>query len=309
MDRHDPLGMARDNPVPVTRRIPFPFPDDMDPLWHPRDPEFAAMINGASLTMPYLEPFLIRTVRAVMASSDDPQVREYGHAFNAQEQTHHQVHRRFNDLLKQKRYPEIADVEDQMAESYARIAKRSLRLRMAYTAGFEVMTVGLTKWLIGKRVHLFRGADTRVVSFAMWHMVEETEHKCIAHDIYQAAFGGSLSGYLARMVGVFHGTLHMLAYTRRYYRAILQHDGRTGFRSRLHLARKLCEFAWNVGPYVIKGALPGYDPRRNRDLQWVTDWLAGYAAHGGGEVPLLDTADPCMPVPFPRLDPAVGRAA
>ena len=292
----DAVGEA----IPIPRRIPFEFPDDLDPRWHPRDPEFAAMVNGASLTMPYLEPFLIRTVREVTKQLDDPRVTEQGRAFNTQEQFHYQTHRRFNDLLKARRYPELAEVEQQMAASYARLSTRSLRTRMAYTAGFESMTLGVTKWLVEQRIDLFAGADPRVVSFALWHMVEETEHKCVAYDVYQAAFGGSLSGYLARMVGVFHGSLDVMLYSMKGYRAMLRKDGRwKNLRSRLHLARRLGEFVRHVGPYLLRAALPGHNPRQERDPQWVRDWIAGYSGAPADVVPLVDTHNPQMPVPFP----------
>lgn len=299
MRAQSPPNDAAGDALPVPRQIPFDFPDDLDPQWHSGNPEFAAMINGASLTMPYLEPFLIRTVRAVMQVMDNPQIDAYGRAFNTQEQFHYRVHRRFNDLLKKKGYPVLATIENQMIASYARLSTRSLRKRMAYTAGFETMTMGLTRWLVGNRVRLFAGADTRVVSFVLWHMVEETEHKCIAHDIYQAAFGGSFTGYLARMVGVFHGALHMLWYSKKGYRAILQQDGRwTNLKSRLRLLQTLLDFALHVGPYILRGALPGHNPRNEKNLQWVTDWINGYESTAPAEVPLVDTSDPVIPVPF-----------
>ncbi|MDP9143048.1 MAG: metal-dependent hydrolase, partial [Pseudomonadota bacterium] len=50
-------------PLPQVRRIAFEFPEDIAPVWKPDAPEWTALINGISLTMPYLEPFLIRTVR------------------------------------------------------------------------------------------------------------------------------------------------------------------------------------------------------------------------------------------------------
>ncbi len=290
---------ATDEALPIPRRIAFEFPEDLDPRWHPRDPEFAAMVNGASLTMPYLEPFLIRTVREAVKQVDDPRVTAEGRAFNTQEQFHFQTHRRFNDLLKTKRYPELEAIEQKLIATYARLSKRSLRTRMAYTAGFESMTMGVTKWLVEKRVDLFAGADTRVASFALWHMVEETEHKRVAYDVYQAAFGGSLSGYLARMVGVFHGSLDVMLYSMKGYRSILKKDGRwNNLKSRLHLARRLGEFVWHVGPYLLRAALPGHNPRQEKDPQWVQDWIAGHASAAADVVPLVDTSNPLMPVPF-----------
>lgn len=288
-------------PMPKPRKIAFEFPDDIDPSWIPGEPELAAMMNGASLTMPYLEPFLIRTVREATRDVDDEFIADSGRAFNTQEQFHYQAHRRFNELLKAKRYPELAAIEDQMKESYARLNQKSLRTRMAYTAGFESMTLGVTKWLIEQRVSLFKNADSRVVSFVLWHMVEETEHKCVAYDVYKHLYGRSLSSYLARMIGVFHGSLDVMWNSMKAYKLMLQKDGRWGnLRSRMKLARHLASFVRHVGPYLFRAALPFHNPRSETDPQWVLDWLAAHEHAEPGEIPLIDTRDPVMPIPFPK---------
>lgn len=285
--------------VPIPRSIPFEFPDDLDPHWKPEDPEFCAMVNGASLAMPYLEPFLVRTMREAVQQLDDPRVREAGRAFNTQEQYHYRTHRRFNELVKARGYAELAAIEADMEAAYQRLARRPLRARMAYVAGFEAMTLGVTKWLVENRVRLFGGGDTRVVSFVLWHFVEETEHKLVAHDVYYASFGGGPRAYLARVAGVFHGSLDVMWYSMRGYRAILKKDGLWwNLRSRLRLAARLGSFIATVAPYLLRAALPGHDPRRERDPAWVLDWLDGYSHGDGQTIPLLDTRDPVMPVPF-----------
>lgn len=284
-------------PVPQVRRIPFEFPDDIAPVWKPDEPEWSALINGVSLTMPYLEPFLIRTVREAAQGIDDAHVRAEADAFMAQEGQHFRAHRRFNDLLKRLRYPRLAQVEEQMASSYARLDQRSLRARMAYTVGFESMTIGLTRWLVADRVRLFGNVDTRVVSVMLWHMVEEIEHKCVAFDVYQARFSGSFSGYLARVVGIFHAALHVVGYSLRGAREMLRTDDRRKLRHRLKLGYWFGCLAAAVAPCMLRAAMPGHDPRKEADPQWVRDWLAGYKADEGG-IPLVDTAHPDMPVPF-----------
>ena len=295
-------GQESASPVelPTPRRIPFEFPDDLDPQWKPGDPEFSAMVNGASLVMPYLEPFLIRTMREALPQVTNADVAESGRAFNLQEQHHYQAHRRYNELLKRSRYPELAAIETDMAASYARLAKRSLRARMAYTAGFEAMTLGITHWLVDYRQPLFGGADSRVASFVLWHFVEECEHKCVAHDVYEALYGRGLSAYFTRVVGVLHGSLDVMWYSMRGYRAILKHEG-LWFRlsSRLRLARRLASFVRHVVPSLARALMPSHDPREDRNPQWVDDWLAGYAAAPDAGVPLLDTHHPDIPVPFP----------
>lgn len=286
-------------PLPIPRQIGFEFPDDLSPRWKPDDPEFCAMVNGASLTMPYLEPFLVKTVREAIPQIDDARIREEAKAFNTQEQFHYRAHRRFNELVKSKGYPELAEQEARLQASYGRLGQQSLRRRLAYTAGFEAMTMGVTRWLINNRVALFGGSDTRVASFILWHFVEEAEHKCVAYDVYQAVYGGSVSGYLARAFGVFHGALDVMFASMRGYKVILKKDGLwTQVRSRLRLARRLGSFVATVAPYLFRAALPGHTPRREREPQWVYDWIAQYPTAPEGYVPLVDTASATMPVPF-----------
>ena len=281
------------------RIIPFEFPDDIDPQWIPGEPEMAAMMNGGSMVMPYLEPFLNRTMREALKQVKDEGLRADAEGFVAQEGQHYRTHRRFNNLLKAKRYPELAEVEQMMVASYAKLAKRPLQTRMAYTAGFEAMTLGVTKWIIGRRVQLFAGADPRVASFILWHMVEETEHKRVAYDIYADLYGHSLGAYWARMLGVFHGSLDVLRFSMRSYKVMLRKEGLwSQLRSRLRLASRLTAFSFHVGPFLIRAALPGHNPRSEKDPQWVVDWLDGYANSAGDQAPLVDTDAPDIPVPF-----------
>lgn len=292
--------MSQRTASPLLQRRPaFVFTDDIDPQWIPGKPELAAMVNGASLTMPYLEPFLIRTMREASTHMEDAALRADANGFNAQEGMHFRMHRRFNDLLKHKRYPALAEVEQAMEQSYDRLGRRSLRTRMAYTAGFESMTLGVTRWLVDHRVALFAGADTRVASFVLWHMVEETEHKRVAFDVYQQLFSGSLRGYLARVIGVFHGSLDVMRFSMRGYKVILKQDGLwSNLHSRLRLARFLGAFIRHVGPYLLRSTLPWHDPRHEEDPQWVLDWLDGYDRDPIAQPALIDTDDPSMPPPF-----------
>nr|MDP9139902.1 metal-dependent hydrolase [Pseudomonadota bacterium] len=227
----------------------------------------------------------------------DPYVRAEAEAFMAQEGQHFRAHRRFNDLLKNRHYPRLATVEDDMAASYARLDSRSLRTRMAYTVGFETMTIGLTRWLVADRVRLFGHVDTRVVSVMLWHMVEEIEHKCVAFDVYQAHFSNSFSGYLARVVGIVHAAVHVIGFSLRGAREILRTEGRwSRMQNRLRLVYWLGCLVRAVSPCMFRAAMPGHDPRKETDPKWVRDWLDGYKGSG---IPLVDTAHPDMPVPFP----------
>lgn len=286
----------------VTRRIPFEFPDDIEPHWIPGQPELSQMVNGASLTMPYLEPFLIRTIREALPLLTDARLRADALAFIAQEGQHFRAHRRFNDVLKRQSYPELALIEAQMEASYSRLGKLSLARRLAYTAGFESMTIGITEWIVGQRRSLFAGADTRVASFVLWHMVEETEHKTVAFDVYQA----TQTRYFIRIIGVMHASIDVMRFSMRGYKQMLRTDGLWfSLHSRLRLAWQLGRFLRHALPSMLRALLPSYDPRHIADHAWTLEWLRRSSALGEYvSPPLIDTNDPEMPVPFPAVPAA-----
>ena len=279
----------------VVRKIPFHFDENIDPVWNPENPEWSHMANGASLTMPYLEPFLIRTVREAMTQISDPGLAQDAQGFIAQEGQHYQVHRSYNERLKANGYAELAEIEAQMEADYHRLQSKSLRWRLAYTAGFETMTMGVTQWLITHRRSLFGGADPSVTSFILWHMVEETEHKTVAFDLYGALYGG----YFGRAWGVYCGSWHVLKYSHRAYKCMLKKDGRwSSLRSRLRLAKMQLAFIRHVGKFLLGSILPGHRPERVSDPDWVEEWADAYANLANNEIPLLDTNHPDIPARF-----------
>lgn len=279
----------------MVRRIPFKFEEGIDPVWNKARPEWSHMVNGASLTMPYLEPFLIRTMNEALKQVDDSQLIEDVKGFNGQEGAHYRNHRRYNEILKQA-YPELAEVEAMMEQDYARFEKRSLKWRLAYAAGFETMTIGMTEWLIRQRSDLFAGADPNVVSLVLWHMVEETEHKNVAYDLYKHLFGGS---YFAQQWGLLVGSWHVAWMSRKGYKRMLERDGRWGrLGSRLALYRMVARFFWHASPAMLRALVPGYHPSKVSDPDWVCQWGDAYDGLGEGEIPLLDTGHADIPARF-----------
>lgn len=285
----------------VIRRIPFNFPSDVRPIWNAGHREWSHMVNGASLAMPYLEPFLIHSMREALPDVADEQVVAEARAFMAQEGQHYRTHRRYNELLKAGGYPQLADVEAAMDRSFTRLrAKRSLTFRLAYACGFETMTLGITRWLVDERTRLFGGSDSRVASFILWHFVEETEHKRVAFDVYSAARGS----YWPRVLGVFTGSLHVFLWSRQGCKAMLKADGKWwNPRSRLRLWLRTAEFFAAVIPGALRSLRRDHNPEDRADPAWARDWIAGYALlDDASQVPLVDTCQPEFPVPFPSWE-------
>ena len=59
---------------------------------------------------------------------------------------------------------------------------------MAVTAAFEHYTSILADWLLSTQDDM-AGVDQRLRTMWLWHSVEESEHKSVAFDIYQALGG------------------------------------------------------------------------------------------------------------------------
>lgn len=278
----------------IIRKIPFEFPEDLDPIWHPHH-EWSQMVNGASVTMPYLEPFLVATLREAVPLIDNPHIKEETAGFCAQETTHFKTHRRYNELLKVSGYPVLAEIEADIRESFIKLGKRSLSYRLAYACGFETMTLGMTNWLVSQRRKLFGGSDTRVASFILWHFVEEAEHKRVALDVYRAVDGN----YWTRLAGIFIGSFDVFWWSRKAAVAMLKTDGRwTDLRSRVRVWKRTVEFFLAILPTLLRSAIPGHDPEDEKDPVWVRDWINGYALRSDETVPLVDTSNPDLPVPF-----------
>lgn len=278
----------------LVRQIPFSFDEDINPVWHSGRPEWSHMLNGASLTMPYLEPFLIKTVTEALKQIDDPALKSDVRAFIGQEGVHYKNHRRYNEILK-RAYPELADVEAEMEADYRRFQKRDLKWRLAYTAGFETMTMGITEWLVGQRASLFAGADASVSSLALWHMVEETEHKAVAYDLYMNLYGD----WRGKAWGLLCGTAHVAWSSRKGYKRMLKRDGKWGnIFSRLRLYAMVARFLVHTSPAMLRSLLPGYHPGKVTDPQWVAEWATAYDGLAEGSIPLLDTSDPEIPARF-----------
>ena len=281
-------------PKIIVRQIPFAFEESINPVWHPTEHEWSHMANGSSLAMPYLEPFLIKTVREALKNASNQELKDDVHGFMGQEGQHYQNHRRYNEILKQH-YPELAEVEAEMTADYKRFQFKSLRWRVAYSAGFETMTMGITEWLVRQRHEMFKNADRSVTSLILWHMVEETEHKNVAFDLYQDLYGS----YWPRAWGLLCGSFHVAWCSRKAYKRMLTRDGKwNDWRSRIRGLRVIGRFLVHASPAMLRSLVPGYHPSKVQDPKWVQRWADAYANLPDKSIPLLDTSDPDIPARF-----------
>ena len=257
----------------LIRKIPFEFPQNFQPHWHPDDPALSQLINGTSLLLPYMEPFIIDSIREASQYITDPELLKEAKAWIGQESQHFMQHRRFNEVLIAKGYPQLRKREEEIKWEYEELRTRPLKFQVAYTAGFETLALALGQTIIADRAHLLRGADPAVASLWLWHVVEEIEHKNLAFDVYQHVYGD----YGYRVYGMFAAMMHLTQLVRGSYKVLLEADGLWG-QEKTHRSIKKLTFRLFASalPGILRHALPWHHPSRVANPAWMQEWVALY---------------------------------
>ena len=212
------MGVAQDIPI---RRMAFDFPDDMDLVFIEGDPAMSYYFVGAWMMLPYLEPFLIRTVQAAMERVDDPKLREEMKRFCAQEGQHYRQHAKANDVVKRihPAGPRLAELEKEVeAEFAAWSVEKPLKFNLAYGEGFESMTCAAARAQI--EVGMFGYMKEPIRGLMYWHIMEEIEHRTVCFDVYEKVVGDYL--YRTKMSRWFQK--HYFGWCGRFAAAMIEAD-------------------------------------------------------------------------------------
>ena len=129
----------------LVRKVDFEFPEDTDLYAIPSMPRVSLYIAAFSLTMPYLEPYLIRMMLKAREHVDDDTLLEDMKRFCQQEGNHYRNHARLNTIIRSKFNTETAAellrIEAELKADYDRfLESESMAFNLAYAEGFESMT-------------------------------------------------------------------------------------------------------------------------------------------------------------------------
>lgn len=241
-------------------------------VWMPGNPELGYRLNGGSLTLPYLEPYLIRVMRQAREILLDAHperealIRDID-LFNGQEANHFKLHREYNALLRE-RYDGIEALEAEIEADFARMLREeSLEWNLGYAAGFETTGMIMSKLYFDVAASGMAGADPAVHALWGWHLAEEYEHRCVAFDVFRA-LGGS---YRRRLELFFVQARHLEGFGARASASMRRQDetaGRLRFSSeeqKAHerLGRRMARASRLMG---LRALMPWHDPRRHPPL-------------------------------------------
>ena len=252
------------------RRLNFAF-TSVDSLVWTRKPELAIAANSVSLLMPFVEPYVVRSVRAA-ANDLSGVVAEDAKVFVRQESQHHGQHRLYNDLLSD-RYRGVDRIEKWIAVTYRFLEKHTSKaFGLAFAAGFETVAFCAARWVEFHADDVLQGADPRGASLFLWHLAEEVEHKTVASDVYRAIGGGRIRYTGAMLISAFIlawfavlGTVTMMWHERRLFKPVAH-------------ARMLLwtlTFLFVLLPVMAVSTLPSYDPRDLADPYRLRSWITG----------------------------------
>jgi predicted metal-dependent hydrolase len=274
---------ATPHPRMTMRRIGFCFSATLGGIWNRQRPAFSHIVNAGSLAMPYLEPYLIETMRQARAKLTDPALIADIDLYIGQEAAHYRQHQQFNKRLAELGYTTVPQMEALLKADYQRFGReRSFAFNLAYAEGFEAMALAMGHMLVADRDYLFRDGDAAVGSMILWHFVEEIEHKSVTYDVFAALDGR----YAWRIYGLLWATIHIMAHTRQGYAALLAEDGLwADWRQRLALYQLLGRIFARLLPRLLRIMVPGYDPRRVADPPWAVAWWQQFA---GGSVNMAE---------------------
>jgi uncharacterized protein len=241
----------------TVRKVSFDFPDELDDVFPGDDLRDEAYLVAFSLTMPTLEPYLIRSFREASSQVTDPELAADVKAFIGQEAHHHRNHQRVNEIVLGRLDPAVADelraIVARLDDDYRRYTTtKSTRFNVAYAEGFEAMTCSMAITMVERAA----GGDgpTRFGAWQQlwaWHAAEEIEHRTVAFGLYEHLSGS----YPYRVWASLRTQVHYSICLARLQAVLMESHGE---RRRAHVPRWFRQ-GWRryLGTFS-----PRYDPAK-----------------------------------------------
>lgn len=244
-------------------RIPDIDFSNADGHWLPAVPAFGHQMNGASLLLPYLEPYLIKVMKLARPELERraPELLDDVDVFNRQEANHFKVHAEYNAVLREQ-YPGLDAFEAEIRADFKRFFdEKPLEWNLAYCEGFESTGLFQSEFFLQEIDDLLETADPAVRELWAWHLAEEFEHRAVAHDVLRALH----PGYLRRIQGFRNCGAHLYGFTNRvrdHLVAIDRERGRIADPAAERAAFRAFERRQNrfTLPRVAKVFTPWYSP-------------------------------------------------
>lgn len=189
--------MAHSSSVPVdSPPVNFQFPEHIDRYWLGSGAFRTHLLNSATLLLPDIEQYLIRTIRQAAPSVQPPLLLQL-QTFVGQEAQHAAQHRKFWHNLRQQGYRIDWYLQGLRRILFAGLEQHAgFRCNLAISAGLEHLTTLMA--VVALEQNVLATADPPLQALFEWHAAEEIEHRAVVYDVLQAV----APSYALRLVGL-----------------------------------------------------------------------------------------------------------
>ena len=183
-------------------------------------------MTALSAAFPEGEKFFMDSVAHYRKRLEDPALRQEVARFLGQEAAHTREHVAFNAWLAERGDATEHLERDVVMFLLNRARKAPPRVQLAVTCALEHFTSLLGEQLL-EHPELLSQIDPGVRDLWAWHAVEESEHKAVAFDVYEATGGD----YATRVVVMAVTTVLFVGAVRRMKSDLVRRDpGAQGLR-------------------------------------------------------------------------------
>jgi predicted metal-dependent hydrolase len=175
-------------PTPEVRNRRFAIDAKIPRHWLGGRRSVTTFFDNLSIFFPLGEQFFIDAVKHYRSRVTDEKLRRDVAAFCAQEGIHRREHERYNAMLVEQGYP-VEDLEGRVDRLLA-FARRRLPMRwqLGVTCALEHFTALMGEMIL-RDPAVLEGADATMAALWRWHAAEESEHRAVAFDVFQATKG------------------------------------------------------------------------------------------------------------------------
>lgn len=195
------------SPMIPIRHMKFEFePEKIDPKFFLNAELASAYFASLSIFLTYGEDLVIDTARYHRDLIQDPLLKQRVTALIGQEALHSKLHEELNDAFLKVDLP--VALFRTWAEWVFKYGFNRLPqpMKLSLMAGIEHFTAVLAEYMMNHEEIFFESQDEKQRAIWMWHMLEESEHKDIAYDVFQTLS----NNYALRVAGFFPALITIL---------------------------------------------------------------------------------------------------
>ncbi len=263
----------------ISARVPLVnWSRGFDRHWNGDNPAVTHAFNAVSFLFPQGERFFIEVAREVARGLDytnNPELEQAVQGFIAQESTHSYQHNQYNAVLEAQGFENVVHgfihhLQERSHRDFSSVT------RLAIVCGYEHYTAILGNFILNNPQVLVP-AEPHMALIWGWHSAEETEHKAVCFDLYQAAGGG----WFRRVLVFLLVTLNFSLMFGRLYFNLLYRDG---CLKPFHLIKTLLQslkfffggsgIAWHLLGHGVRYLSPWFHPWNQDNRAKLQSWLS-----------------------------------